>query len=58
MVNSSFVFVVGTFCNHYFLRMLAMISGGHYDSAYDVGRFQLLFLDKNLLSILMLQNLT
>lgn len=31
-----FTFGIGTFCNHYFLRMLAMISGGHYDSAYDV----------------------
>ncbi|KAL6974621.1 hypothetical protein U1Q18_028805 [Sarracenia purpurea var. burkii] len=28
-------FGIGTFCNHYFLRMLAMIGRGHYDGAYD-----------------------
>ncbi|OIT21774.1 PREDICTED: uncharacterized protein LOC109218469 isoform X2 [Nicotiana attenuata] len=27
---------IGLFCNHYFLRMLAMMSHGHYAAAYDV----------------------
>nr|GMD35372.1 von Willebrand factor A domain-containing protein DDB_G0286969-like [Ipomoea batatas] len=27
---------VGRFCNHYFLRMLAMLSRGFYEDAYDV----------------------
>ncbi|KAI3443544.1 hypothetical protein Pfo_000209 [Paulownia fortunei] len=27
---------IGTFCNHYFLRMLAMIGRGHHDAASDV----------------------
>lgn len=27
---------IGMYCNHYFLRMLAMISRGHYDGAIDV----------------------
>ncbi|XP_024032639.1 uncharacterized protein LOC112095188, partial [Morus notabilis] len=31
-----YTFGIGVFCNHYFLRMLAMISRGHYDAAYDV----------------------
>ncbi|KAK1281224.1 hypothetical protein QJS04_geneDACA004889 [Acorus gramineus] len=29
-------FGIGSYCNHYFLRMLAAIGGGHYDAAYDV----------------------
>ncbi|KAK1268468.1 hypothetical protein QJS04_geneDACA005099 [Acorus gramineus] len=29
-------FGIGLYCNHYFLRMLAAIGGGHYDAAYDV----------------------
>lgn len=29
----------GTFCNHYFLRMLAMIGRGQYDAAYELGEF-------------------
>ncbi|KZV47135.1 poly [Dorcoceras hygrometricum] len=29
-------FGIGDFCNHYFLRMLATIGRGHYDSAIDV----------------------
>lgn len=29
----------GTFCNHYFLRMLAAISGGQYDAAIALGQF-------------------
>ncbi|XP_058080000.1 uncharacterized protein LOC131228171 isoform X2 [Magnolia sinica] len=28
-------FGIGSYCNHYFLRMLAMIGRGHYDAAYD-----------------------
>ncbi|KAI8553301.1 hypothetical protein RHMOL_Rhmol05G0004300 [Rhododendron molle] len=28
-------FGIGTFCNHYFLRMLAIIGRGHHDAAYD-----------------------
>lgn len=28
-------FGVGSYCNHYFLRMLASISKGQYDAAYD-----------------------
>ncbi|CAN4094545.1 unnamed protein product [Withania somnifera] len=31
-----YTFGIGLFCNHYFLRMLAMMSHGHYDAAYDV----------------------
>ncbi|KAM2621442.1 hypothetical protein TB2_026192 [Malus domestica] len=42
-----FTFGIGTFCNHYFLRMLAMIGRGQYDAAYDidlvVSRMQNLF---------------
>ncbi|XP_042485965.1 inter-alpha-trypsin inhibitor heavy chain H3 isoform X2 [Macadamia integrifolia] len=38
---------IGSYCNHYFLQMLALISGGHYDAAYDadsiVFRMQRLF---------------
>ncbi|XP_059633265.1 uncharacterized protein LOC132276034 isoform X2 [Cornus florida] len=29
-------FGIGTFCNHYFLRMLAILGRGHYGAAYDV----------------------
>ncbi|KAM7513519.1 hypothetical protein LguiA_003102 [Lonicera macranthoides] len=28
-------FGIGAFCNHYFLRMLAIIGRGHHDAAYD-----------------------
>ncbi|PIN24772.1 hypothetical protein CDL12_02496 [Handroanthus impetiginosus] len=31
-----FTLGIGTFCNHYFLRMLATISRGHHDAATDV----------------------
>ncbi|XP_057747759.1 uncharacterized protein LOC130966953 [Arachis stenosperma] len=31
-----YTFGIGSFCNHYFLRMLAVISRGHYDAAFDV----------------------
>ncbi|GMP36973.1 hypothetical protein CsSME_00008893 [Camellia sinensis var. sinensis] len=30
-----YTFGIGTFCNHYFLRMLAIIGRGHHDAAYD-----------------------
>ncbi|XP_043720321.1 uncharacterized protein LOC122667907 isoform X1 [Telopea speciosissima] len=40
-------FGIGSYCNHYFLQMLALISGGRYDAAYDadsiVFRMQRLF---------------
>ncbi|EOY30229.1 Inter-alpha-trypsin inhibitor heavy chain-related isoform 1 [Theobroma cacao] len=29
-------FGIGSFCNHYFLRMLAMIGRGQYDAAFDL----------------------
>ncbi|KAJ6354393.1 hypothetical protein OIU76_027254 [Salix suchowensis] len=29
-------FGIGSYCNHHFLRMLAMISRGHYDAAYYI----------------------
>ncbi|XP_075675322.1 uncharacterized protein LOC142644630 [Castanea sativa] len=31
-----FTFGIGSFCNHYFLRMLATIGRGQYDAAYDI----------------------
>ncbi|KHN07890.1 von Willebrand factor A domain-containing protein [Glycine soja] len=31
-----YTFGIGSFCNHYFLRMLAMIGRGQYDAALDV----------------------
>ncbi|KAK4343341.1 hypothetical protein RND71_036435 [Anisodus tanguticus] len=31
-----YTFGIGLFCNHYFLRTLAMMSHGHYDAAFDV----------------------
>lgn len=31
-----YTFGIGSFCNHYFLRMLAMIGRGQYDAAYDI----------------------
>ncbi|KAL4180692.1 hypothetical protein AMTRI_Chr12g267090 [Amborella trichopoda] len=40
-------FGVGAYCNHYFLRMLAMVGRGHYDAAYGTksidSRMQKLF---------------
>ncbi|XP_030448474.1 uncharacterized protein LOC115671142 [Syzygium oleosum] len=36
-----FTFGIGTFCNHHFLRMLAIIGRGQYDAAYDVGSVEL-----------------
>uniref|UniRef100_A0A2N9I5N7 VWFA domain-containing protein n=1 Tax=Fagus sylvatica TaxID=28930 RepID=A0A2N9I5N7_FAGSY len=32
-----YTFGIGSFCNHYFLRMLATIGRGQYDAAYDIG---------------------
>lgn len=31
-----YTFGIGLYCNHYFLRMLAAMSRGHYNAAYDV----------------------
>ncbi|KAF7837543.1 inter alpha-trypsin inhibitor, heavy chain 4-like isoform X1 [Senna tora] len=31
-----YTFGIGSFCNHYFLRMLATMSRGHYHAAFDV----------------------
>ncbi|KAK6784566.1 hypothetical protein RDI58_018021 [Solanum bulbocastanum] len=31
-----YTFGIGLFCNHYFLRMLAVMSRGRYNAAYDV----------------------
>ncbi|XP_071685578.1 uncharacterized protein [Rutidosis leptorrhynchoides] len=31
-----FTFGIGSYCNHYFLQMLANIGRGYYDSAFDV----------------------
>ncbi|CAN4109995.1 unnamed protein product [Withania somnifera] len=31
-----YTFGIGLFCNHYFLHMLAVMSRGHYNAAYDV----------------------
>ncbi|KAL5217941.1 hypothetical protein ABZP36_018625 [Zizania latifolia] len=33
-------FGLGSYCNHYFLRMLASISKGHYDAAFDTGSIE------------------
>ncbi|XP_076888220.1 uncharacterized protein LOC143538588 [Bidens hawaiensis] len=42
-----YTFGIGSFCNHYFLRMLAMIGRGHFESAFDadsiVARMEMLF---------------
>lgn len=41
IVQSSFINLCGqpgSYCNHYFLRMLAMISRGHYDAVFDAGQ--------------------
>lgn len=29
----------GSYCNHYFLQMLAHIGRGYYGAAYDAGQF-------------------
>uniref|UniRef100_A0A2P2JZ35 Inter-alpha-trypsin inhibitor heavy chain n=3 Tax=Rhizophora mucronata TaxID=61149 RepID=A0A2P2JZ35_RHIMU len=31
-----YTFGIGSYCNHYFLKMLAILSRGQYDAAYDV----------------------
>ncbi|CAM0873292.1 unnamed protein product [Alopecurus aequalis] len=33
-------FGLGSYCNHYFLRMLASIGKGHYDAAFDTGSIE------------------
>ncbi|KAL8215481.1 hypothetical protein R6Q57_022318 [Mikania cordata] len=42
-----YTFGIGSFCNHYFLRMLALISRGHFEAAFDadsiVARMEVLF---------------
>ncbi|KAK9060839.1 hypothetical protein SSX86_021545 [Deinandra increscens subsp. villosa] len=42
-----YTFGIGSFCNHYFLRMLAMIGRGHFEAAFDadsiVARMEVLF---------------
>ncbi|KAI3814440.1 hypothetical protein L1987_14080 [Smallanthus sonchifolius] len=42
-----YTFGIGSFCNHYFLRMLAMIGRGHFEAASDadsiVARMEVLF---------------
>ncbi|KAK1413822.1 hypothetical protein QVD17_29558 [Tagetes erecta] len=42
-----FTFGIGSFCNHYFLRMLAMIGRGHFEAASDpdsiVAQMEVLF---------------
>ncbi|XP_002516254.2 von Willebrand factor A domain-containing protein DDB_G0292740 isoform X1 [Ricinus communis] len=35
-----YTFGIGTYCNHYFLRMLATVCRGQYDAAYDVDSVQ------------------
>ncbi|GFP91687.1 von willebrand factor a domain-containing protein ddb_g0292028 [Phtheirospermum japonicum] len=34
-------FGVGSYCNHYFLQMLAQIGRGYYDTAFDIGSVNL-----------------
>ncbi|KAL9235503.1 hypothetical protein vseg_010256 [Gypsophila vaccaria] len=34
-------FGIGSYCNHYFLRMLAQIGRGHYDAAHDASSIAL-----------------
>ncbi|XP_052200302.1 uncharacterized protein LOC127806815 isoform X2 [Diospyros lotus] len=44
-----YTFGIGTFCNHYFLRMLAIIGRGHHDAAYDADSIEVrlkAFLDR------------
>ncbi|XP_030510765.2 uncharacterized protein LOC115725393 isoform X1 [Cannabis sativa] len=54
-----YTFGIGSFCNHHFLRMLALISRGQYDAAYDAdlveARLQKLFTRA---SSLLLSNVT
>ncbi|KAL6855884.1 hypothetical protein ACP4OV_018686 [Aristida adscensionis] len=33
-------FGLGSYCNHYFLRMLASIGKGHYDAAFETGSIE------------------
>ncbi|XP_042508182.1 inter alpha-trypsin inhibitor, heavy chain 4-like [Macadamia integrifolia] len=41
MAPRIFSFGIGSYCNHYFLQMLALISRGHYDAAYDADSIDL-----------------
>ncbi|KAL3637787.1 hypothetical protein CASFOL_018235 [Castilleja foliolosa] len=34
-------FGIGSYCNHYFLQMLAQIGRGYYDAAFDIGSVNL-----------------
>ncbi|KAI3455638.1 hypothetical protein Pfo_012301 [Paulownia fortunei] len=34
-------FGIGSYCNHYFLQMLAQIGRGYYDAAFDIGSINL-----------------
>ncbi|KAH9804691.1 VWFA domain-containing protein [Citrus sinensis] len=36
-----YTFGIGSYCNHYFLRMLAMISRGYYGAAYDLDSIEI-----------------
>lgn len=43
----------GSYCNHYFLQMLAHIGRGYYDASYDVGQFhQVLILCDTIIPII------
>ncbi|XP_043706008.1 inter alpha-trypsin inhibitor, heavy chain 4 [Telopea speciosissima] len=41
MAPRFFSFGIGSYCNHYFLQMLAHISRGHYEAAYDADSIDL-----------------
>ena len=49
-------FLLGSYCNHYFLRMLSSISKGQYDAAYDPGPLCFLNNSTSLKLILILQS--
>lgn len=36
-----YTFGIGSYCNHYFLQMLAMISRGYYGAAYDLDSIEI-----------------
>lgn len=37
LMTSSLPHFVGSYCNHYFLQMLAQTGRGYYDAAFDLG---------------------
>lgn len=39
---NEFKIITGSYCNHYFLQMLAHMGRGCHDAAYDVGQFHTL----------------